>query len=115
MRETDKWEKAKRAVIDAKRWNDLPSGKKYDGAAFEISLTHCEFPILVRAGQQVCGGHNYWETDKAFGVAILEYLLTDWDGHFNKIIKIMERKECEELKKCQSYVDELQRLINNAA
>ena len=106
-----KWEEAKRAVLEAIEWNDLPNGKRYQNDKFDISIAHCKPPMLSRMGQQSVGGKVYWETEPYFNDAILEYLIKDWDFHYHKILEILKTKESEALKELQSYVDEIQTLI----
>ncbi len=107
-------DRAKRAVKKAKEWNDLPKGRKYGNSKFKISIAHCNVPKLIRGGQQVCGGNNYWETDEDFGNAILKYLVDGWDDHYPQIIKILENDEKKALQACQSYIDEMQMEIKKA-
>ena len=105
---------AKRAVKAAEDWNNLPCGRRYKGDNFEISIAHCKPPMLTRAGQQNAGGQNYWETKGAFNQAILEYLVSTWDDHYPKVLEILNTKERERLKECQSYIDEMQSAIDTA-
>ena len=106
------WKEAKEARINAQKWNALPDGKKYQTDKFDISLPHCTLPMLNRAGQQKCGGQNFWKTEKLFNRAILEYLINDWKDIFPQVIKRMCQAEEKALIECQTYVDELQANIN---
>lgn len=107
------WQAAKTAVKNAKYWHELPHGQSYaSGDSFKISIAHCKAPMLMRAGQQTCGGQNYWETEATFNQAILEHLVEDWRNIYLKVIKILEEKERKALVACQEYVTEMQSLIN---
>lgn len=106
------WDQNKLATKKAKYWNDLPNGKSYCRSTFEISKDHCVAPQLVRDGQRYSGDQNYWNTEEIFNQMILKYLVDNWDEHYPKIIKMMEDQEKESLKACQSFIDELQQLIN---
>lgn len=108
------WQNAKNAVQQAKSWQLLPSGPRYQNDSFSISIAHCKAPQLVRAGQQSCGGKNYWETEADFNKAILEYLIGNWTTVYPEVIKMMEEKERKALIDCQEYVDGLQNLIDQA-
>ena len=110
-----KMEKAKQDVRDAKYWQGLHgtiegnSGKP----AFFISKAYSEAPKLIRVGRRT-DGHYYHETNRGFNDAILEYLVTDWDNIYPKVIEILEKKEAEALVELQEYVDSLQAEINSA-
>lgn len=108
------WDKAKTAVQRAKAWQNLPNGPRYENDTFAISLAHCKPPTIVRAGQRVCGGQNYWETEQEFNLAILEYIVKDWKEVYLKVMAIMEKKEKDALIDLQSYVDSMQNMINEA-
>lgn len=108
------WQAAKSATNKAKRWQNLPLGNRYQNDTFSISVAHCQPPKLVRAGQQCCGGQNYWETEKEFNAAILEYLVSNWSEIYPSVISMMETKERQALIACQSYIDDLQKLIGDA-
>lgn len=106
------WEQAKSARQAAESWNNLPNGRAYQNDTFSISLAHCKAPALVRAGQQSCGGQNYWETEKDFNLTILEWLVENWKTISPEIIQMMKDKEASKLKACQEYVTKMQDLIN---
>lgn len=110
----EKWKKCQKSVELANDWEKLPSGRKYDGDKFNISVAHCTPPILCRAGQQTCGGQAYWKTDKEFSQAILEYLVDGWSDHFPLIIERMKKQENVALLECQAYLDDLQLYIDKA-
>lgn len=110
----EKWRKNEWELEEAKKWNDLPEGQRYQQDSFNISKSHCTAPMLCRAGQQTCGGKNYWETEKAFNQAILQYLIDGWSDHYPVIIEIMRQKERESLRNCQSFVDGMQKLISES-
>lgn len=107
-----RYQKAKATRNEAQAWNALPDGPKYQGSKFAISLPHCRPPKLIRAGQQTCGGTNYWETEHDFNLAILQYLVDDWDNVYPKVLEILRKKEQAALKDCQFFIDELQKAIN---
>ena len=109
----NEWRKNKRARKDAEKWNDLPNGQKYSSReTFEISVAHSTIPVLVRAGQQVHAGTNYWNSGKELNKATLEYIADNWDEHYPHILNIMKEKEKASLLKCQEHVDEMQSLID---
>ena len=110
------WQETKKSRELAERWNNLPNGPKYQNNhdSFAISIAHCKPPQLVRAGQQSCGGKNYWETDEKFSKAILEYLVNNWNSVYPEVMEIMKAKERKALLDCQEYVTNLQNLINGA-
>ena len=108
------WQKKKEDLKKAREWNDLPSGPKYENASFTISIVHCSSPTLVRAGQQNCGGQNYWNTPDAMNKAILAYLVANWERVWPEVEKILEVEERAALIACQSHVDEMQNAINAA-
>ncbi len=110
----DNWKQKKEAVRKAKEWNNLPNGPKYQRGAFLISISHCSTPMLSRMGQQTCGGKSYWETGEEFNKAILKYLINHWGNIYPKVIEAMEKEEKEALLKCQSYIDEMQKVIDSA-
>lgn len=89
------WQSAKNAVNNAKSWQALPNGPRYQTDSFSISITHCVPPKLTRAGQQSCGGKNYWETEEAFNKAILAYIVNNWKDVYPEVLKIMERKNVQ--------------------
>jgi hypothetical protein len=108
----NKWHEAKRARAQAEEWNYLPKGQSYSNSTFQISQAHSKAPVLVRHGQQVCGGTNYWETDKAFNDAILTHVVESWSGIYPHVLEVLIRREREALKACQAYVDEMQAAIS---
>jgi hypothetical protein len=63
----------KKAREDAEYWNNLPKGRLYQNDTMGISVPHCGLK-LTRAGQQTCGGNNYWEAPKGLSEAILEVI-----------------------------------------
>lgn len=108
------WRNSKIERENAESWNDLPNGRRYQNDKFNISEPHSRKPMLCRAGQQTCGGNNYWKTGEEFNAAMLQYLIDGWADHYPHIIKLMKEKENQALKQCQSYVDKMQGLINDA-
>jgi hypothetical protein len=105
---------AKRARVEAEKWNALPEGKKYQNSTFSISPAHCKKPMLCRAGQQSCGGHNYWETEEPFNTAILDCIVAEWETLYPKVLAILKEKERMALKNCQAFIDEMQQAIDTA-
>ncbi|MDY6896176.1 MAG: hypothetical protein SVO01_12300 [Thermotogota bacterium] len=103
---------AKEAREKAEEWNNLPHGRKYQDDTFDISVAQSKVPSLIRIGQQKHGGQNYWESNSKFNQAILEYLVSTWDEHFPRILNILKEKEQKALKDCQSYIDEMQSMID---
>ena len=102
-----KMEKAKQDVRDAKYWQGLHG--TIDGnvgkPAFFISKVHCKAPKLVRYGQFYTGGINYWDTKEGFNEAILEYLITDWDNIYPRVLEILEKREAEALFELQAEIN----------
>ena len=107
----DSYLEAKNAVKWAKEWNDLPNGRKYQTDSMSISIAHCKAPMLMRAGQQCCGGKNYWESPKELNEAILNVIIMEQKSIITKAILILERKEHDRLVEIQKFVDELQEKI----
>lgn len=108
-----KWTDAKYHRECAEKWNELPNGRKYQiGDTFEISLAHSKAPILVRAGQQTCGGENYWKSGHELNQAILEYLKDNWEGIWPEVLQRMKQKESSALIACQSFINNLQKQID---
>lgn len=106
------WQDAKDTREAAEKWNNL-HGPRYRNDDFEISIAHCTAPKLTRAGQQNCGGQtNYWETKPEFNLAILEYLIFHWKEIYPHVLEILKKKEQLALENCQSYIDEIQNIIN---
>ena len=66
----------------------------------------------MRCGQRTCGGTNYWESPKGLNEAIKKYVISNWDKIAPGIIESMRQEERDALKDCQSYVDEMQKLIS---
>jgi hypothetical protein len=108
------WQAKKNATADAKKWNDLPNGKRYMSGTFAISIVHCKAPVLERCGQQYRGGQNYWPSSDELNKAILEWLVSNWSNISDDVIAIMEKKENEALKRCKAFVNQMSELINNA-
>lgn len=108
------WQRAKIATETAEEWNNLPDGTKYENSTFQISTAHCKAPQLTRTGQQYHSGKNYWETKAEFNLTILEYIIDNWKEIYPKVLDRMKLKEREALKACKSYIDEMQRLIDEA-
>lgn len=108
------WYAARSAVNNAKSWQSLPSGPRYQNDSFSISIAHSKPPQLVRAGQQSCGGKNYWETEESLNLAILAYVVGNWQDVYPEVIKLLEEKERIALIDCQQYVKGLQELIDQA-
>jgi len=106
------YRKAKRAVEKAEEWNNLPSGLRYQGDKFDISIPHCSAPKLTRAGQKYAGGQNYWDTDEELNLALLEYIIDNWDFIYQDVFSRLQDKESAALKKCQTFIDDLQKAIN---
>jgi hypothetical protein len=104
---------AKNAVNRANEWNDLPDGPKYQNDTMSISPAHCRPPMLMRAGQQSCGGKNYWESPQELNQAILEVIVMDQKNIIRKAILLLEENESVALLKTQAFVSELQIKIDN--
>jgi len=106
------WKKAESTRAEAEQWNDLPNGRKYQNDTFAISKPHCKAPQLTRAGQHSSGGQNYWETAEGFNNAIIKHIVSDWENIYPKVLEILKKEENEALVACQSYVTDLQGLID---
>ena len=102
------YKKAQRVSREAEEWNNLPKGRKYNSSKFRISKAHCTKPKLCRAGQQVCGGKNYWYTSDEFNAAILEYLIDNWESIYPFVLDMLKENERRALIDCQSFIDEMQ-------
>lgn len=107
-----KYEVIVKDITNAKNWNNLPNGKKYQNDKMWISVDHCTAPILVRIGQQYARGNNYWATDGAFNKAILRYLVHNWDEIYPKIIAIMDEDRISAIKELKSYVQTLNDIVS---
>lgn len=110
----DAYVEAKNAVKRANEWNDLPNGPKYQADTMAISSAHCKAPMLMRAGQQSCGGRNYWESPQELNQAILDVIIMDQKNIIAKAILLLEETENALLVKTQGFVDELQGKINKS-
>ena len=106
------WKIAQRARQNAEAWQALPSGPRYENDRFSISLVHCTAPMLTRAGQQSCGGKNYWETEKEFNHAILEWIVGNWQEVYLGVLDILKKKEVAALQDCQDYINQMQAMID---
>lgn len=106
------WEEKKRAVVEAERWNNLPKGQKYENNPFSVYASHSKPPMLMRCGQKVVGGTNYWESPKEMNSAILNYLVENWDSIYPEVIKAMRVEETKALQDCQTWVSEMQAKID---
>lgn len=109
------WQEKKRAVAEAERWNNLPNGPKYMNDTFAIYTNQSKAPTLIRYGQQYVGGTNYWESPKEMNLAILEYLARNWDSIYPEVLKSMKEDESKALQDCQSWVSEMQALIDGVS
>ena len=107
-----RYNEAKKAVVEAEKWNNLPKGRKYQNDAFLISESHCTAPILVRAGQQYCGGNNYWNTEKELNNALLSHIVENWAEIYPAILVRLRKKEAESLRNCQVFIDDMQKAID---
>ena len=106
---------AKKDVSEAVRWNELiNSNQKYSKDAFEISIAHCEPPLLVRAGQHYAGDTNYWNSPEALNRAVLRVIVDSIDDIVIKAMAVLSEQESVSLKKCQCFIDDMQRKINVA-
>ena len=77
MKEYDVYLKAKADRVEAEKWHDLPnSSRKYQDDSFGMSPAHGKL-MLMRCGQHVCGGTNYWESPEALNSAILAVIEND--------------------------------------
>lgn len=110
----DNYVKAQNAVVRAKEWVDLPNGKNYRSDAMAISLAHCKAPMLMRAGQQSCGGQNYWESPKDLNDAILKIIIMEQKTIIAKAILLLEETEMAQLDKTQEFIAELQDKVEKA-
>ena len=107
------WKEKKQDTVMAKFWQELPKGQKYSPQChFNISIAHSKTPMLMRCGQKVAGGQNYWESPVGMNKAVLTYLTENWDNIYPSVLEILEKEERHALKDCQSWVDEMQALIS---
>jgi hypothetical protein len=107
----DKWRKSVKNTREAREWNDLPNGSRYQNDTFSISPTHSKAPVFVRCGQQHHAGQNYWNSPKEFNDAVMEYLIENFDTISSEAIKRLEQKESEMLKGCKEFVEEMKMLL----
>lgn len=111
----DNYNKAKSSRQKAKEWQDLPNCERYTkDHKFEISLAHCDPPGLTRAGQRYAGDNNYWKTESDFNKAILKYLVENWEDIYPSVLKKLKQKEQEAIQDCQSFIDDMQNMINES-
>lgn len=110
------WRKDRRALSIFRDWQEMEG--KINGnnnkPSFYISPAHCSVPQLVRAGQFSTGGENYHKTEREANIAILEYLIENWEEIGPKVEAILEEKARKSLIACQEYVTEMQTLIDSA-
>ena len=109
-----KWKKAKLERESAEKWNNLPKGKRYQNDDFGLMVSHSTAPMLMRGGQRYSGDKNYWKSDAGLNAVILEYIIDKWDDLYPKMLERLKRKEAIALKECQSYVNEMQAMIDVA-
>jgi hypothetical protein len=103
---------AKGAVDNAKKWNDLPNGQRYMSDTFEISVAHCQLK-LVRAGQQVQGGPNYWDAPKELSEEIIKIISADITI-IARAIAAMEKTAARLLAECEQETAERMQDIQRA-
>lgn len=104
--------KKKQDYREALNWNNLPNtAPGYNNSYFNISIAHCNAPLLTRCGQHTCGGKNYWESPKALNEAIKKIICKD-KTIINRAIELLKQKELQALKDCQKFIDELQEQID---
>ena len=108
----EKYLAAERAVSMAENWMALPHGPRYQGDRFDISPAHCTLK-LQRAGQQSCGGQNYWEAPKELASALLRVLAKSEDM-LAPAMSVLRMTRDKALADCREYVDDLSARIAKA-
>ena len=105
---------AERNLGECIKWHALGEKETRNGVLCGISSAHCEGKIkLVRAGQFSTGGKNYWDSPQALNDEIKEYVIVNFNEIYPELLKSLESKRSAALQDCQSFIDEMQRAIND--
>ena len=104
MSKYDEYVKRQQEVSDAESWQNLPRSKN-GNSLFKMSPAHCEIK-LMRCGQHLSGGQNYWDSPKVLNAAILEVIaadpaVIDEAIHNMKELARLALTECEEETRAQ--------------
>lgn len=87
------------------KWNDLPNGQKYMNDTFAISPAHCKLS-LMRAGQQYCGGQNYWDAPPELCEAVLKVICQD-KTIINRALELLKKHKDNGLKDCKQEISDI--------
>ena len=109
----EQWEAARRNRVYAEEWDNLPTGPRYQGDAFSISKAHSTIK-LTRAGQQSCGGKNYWESPATLNDAILTVLIRRQKELIAEAIAELRERERVALVACEAFAEEMRQKIDSA-
>lgn len=113
MKKYEAYLKAKKNTAEAKAWHSLTESKhKYRNDSFGISPAHGNLK-LVRCGQQVQGGKNYWEAPNSLNEAILQEI-ADNPEVIDAAINRLEAAEVAALIACKEVVAALCEEIESA-
>jgi hypothetical protein len=115
MNNYEEYLKVKESYEKAKKWNDM-HGKIHGNTvcdkltpAFFISPAHSEIK-LVRSGQEMTGGQNYWSSPAELNKAILNIIREDQEI-CNKAVNVLKVEMEKALVDCQEFIDDLQEKI----
>ena len=112
MDKYDVYRKAVNALEMSKQWNELPKGQKYQNDKMDISPAHCTLK-LVRSGQQVQGGQNYWDAPPELVAEILDILKED-KTIIERALIMLSRKATNLLVECEQETLERMKQIQKA-
>lgn len=114
MTPVELWKAAVAGRSGAEKWNNLPDGPRYQNDTFGLSIDHSKAPMLMRCGQQRCGGNGYWESPNSLNEALLAVIIANWSDLWPKVLAQLKEEERQALLACQKYVSEMQAAIDAA-
>ena len=103
----------KDAVRRAEEWNNLPNGPKYMNADFKIVHNTDSCLKLVRAGQQSCGGKNYWTSPAELNCAIRDIIASD-NTIITRAIDLLKEKHRLAIIDAKGFAEDLLKQVKEA-
>ena len=102
------------AVRKAEEWNDLPNGPKYmENDTFKIVHSTESCLRLVRAGQQYCGGKNYWLSPDELNCAIRDIIASD-NTIITRAIDLLKEKHRLAIIDAKGFAEDLLKQVKEA-